>query len=410
MKIIGDSDFVRRQNRSLVLSALRNSGPAARTSIAEATGLSPASLTAITQDMLGQNLISDLPRGKDLRLRGRPPVLVGFNRRAAYAFLVELEVGRVRYSMVDYAGTLVDRVETETHPKLFAASDPVAFLIDGIQSLRDRNPQEAEVLRRIAISVQGILDRSGTGLSWSPVAHLAQRDIATPLSAEFGVPVLLCKRGRLLAEGTRWLDQTLQRKSVATIFIGSTVAMGMTVRGQIFGRGEEGATEFGHMNHLPGGALCRCGMQGCIEAYASDYGVLRAAYSVPDSTTPAPVVPPAEYAQLIARANRGDRAASHAFHLAGRAIGYGLSRLLAVFDPDTVVIAGPGVHAFHLMQEEFTAALGASLVAKMNGGPDVRTLADESEPIFNGLMLHALGDIDEKDFAPMPSVAAKRTG
>src|SRR5690606_31014020 len=123
----------------------------------------------------------------------------------------------------------------------------------------------------------------------------------------------------------------------------------------IFGRGEEGATEFGHMNHAPNGALCRCGMQGCIEAYAADYGVLRNAYSVPESTPPAPVVPASEYARLIQRATQGDRAVTHAFRLAGRAIGYGLSRLLAVFDPDCVVISGPGSHAFHLMQEEFTA-------------------------------------------------------
>ena len=102
----------------------------------------------------------------------------------------------------------------------------------------------------------------------------------------------LYKRGRLLAEGARWLDPALHDASVATVFVGSTVAMGMTFRGQILGRGDEGATEFGHMNHMPNGALCRCGMRGCIEAYASDYGVLRTAYSVPETATPAPAVPP----------------------------------------------------------------------------------------------------------------------
>ncbi len=401
---------MRRQNRRLVLAALRNDGPAARTSIAESTGLSPASLTAITQDMLAQDLIVDLPSGKDARARGRPPVLVGFNRHAAHACLVELEVGRIRYSLIDYAATLVDRVEAVLDPKLFATVDPVAYLAAGIRTLRARNPEETPTVRRIAISVQGVLDRAGTGLSWSPVAHLAQRDLAGPLTSEFGVPVLLCKRGRLLAEGTRWLDASLREQSVATIFIGSTVAMGMTVRGQIFGRGEEGATEFGHMNHVPGGALCRCGMQGCIEAYAADYGVLRSAYSVPESTPPAPVVPSADYVQLIQRAIRGDRTALQAFRLAGRAIGYGLGRLLAVFDPDCVVIAGPGAQAFPLMAEEFSGALGASLVARVKGGPQIRTLADESEPIFNGLMQHTLSDIDQHDFAPMPAIAAKRAG
>ncbi len=408
MKIIGDSDFVRRQNRSLVLGTLRNDGPAARTSIADSTGLSPASLTAITQDMLAQGLIVDLPPSPDARVRGRPPILVGFNRQAAYACLVEIEVGRVRYSLVDYGATLVDRIETALDPRLFLGRDPVDYLGEGIALLGQRNPAEARGLRRVAISVQGVLDRGRQGLSWSPVAGLAERDLGTPLSARFGVPVLLCKRGRLLAEGTRWLDPSLRERSVATIFIGSTVAMGMTVRGQVFGRGEDGATEFGHMNHAPHGALCRCGMQGCIEAYAADYGVLRNAYSVPETTPPAPVVPAADYAQLIQRANRGERAPTHAFRLAGRAIGYGLSRLLAVFDPDCVVISGPGSHAFHLMAEEFTAALDASLVARVNGRPEIRTLADESEPIFNGLLLHTLSDIDQHDFAPLPAAIVPR--
>ena len=40
------------------------------------------------------------------------------------------------------------------------------------------------------------------------------------------------------------------------------------------------------MNHLPDGARCRCGMKGCIEAYAADYGVLRTAYGVPEQATP----------------------------------------------------------------------------------------------------------------------------
>lgn len=408
MKIIGDSDFVRRQNRGLVLAALRNDGPAARTAIAESIGLSPASLTAITQDMLAQNLIVDLPIESDVKLRGRPPVLLAFNRQAAYACLVELEVGRIRYSLVDYGATLVDRVETRIDPKLFEQTDPVEHLGAGIAEMRHRNPEQAASIRRIAISVQGVLDRTGGGLSWSPVRNLAGRDLASALGDLFGVPVLICKRGRLLAEGTRWLDPALRQRSVATIFIGSTVAMGMTVRGQVFGRGEEGATEFGHMNHAPGGALCRCGMHGCIEAYAADYGVLRAAFSVPESTAPAPVVPAAEYEALIQRASRGDRSSVQAFRQAGRAIGYGLSRLLSVFDPDVVAIAGPGVRAFHLMQEEFTAALAGSLVAKVKGGPEIRMLADESEPIFNGLKLHTLSDIDRADFAPLPSVAVAR--
>ena len=215
-----------------------------------------------------------------------------------------------------------------------------------MEQLQRRNAGGGGPIRRVAISVQGILDRSGHGLKWSPIAHLAGKPFGRELAEQLALPVTLYKRGRLLSEGARWLDPAVHDASVATVFVGSTVAMGMTFQGQILGRGEEGATEFGHMNHIPNGALCRCGMRGCIEAYAADYGVLRSAYSVPETATPAAAVPAAEYEGLIARALVGDRSATHAFNQAGRAIGLGLSRMMAVFDPAHILIIGPGARAF----------------------------------------------------------------
>jgi predicted NBD/HSP70 family sugar kinase len=247
-------------------------------------------------------------------------------------------------------------------------------------------------------------------LKWSPVAGLAQQDIGGDLGQAFGVPVSLNKRGRLLAEGTRWLDPELRDASVATVFLGSTVAMGITFRGQIVGRGDEGATEFGHMNHVPNGALCRCGMHGCIEAYAADYGILRAAYSVPENTAPARVVPMADYEEIVRRAGRGNHSAVHAFNMAGRALGYGIARLMAVFDPSHVIFVGPGVSGFGLMKGEIQAALSACLVGKINGTPIIRTHRDESEPIFRGLMMKTLNELDQADFAFLPAAQLAAAG
>lgn len=400
---VSDSDSVRRQNRGLVLGALRVQGPLSRTALAAGTGLSHASITAITHDLIEQQVIAELEPAErqDARGRGRPATLVGFNRHVSAAALFELDVNRARLSLVDYGGILVDRIETPITPTTFAESPPTAFLADRLRQLQARNPVEASVLRRVAISVQGILDREGQSLRWSPIAHLANKPFATELAEAFALPVALHKRGRLLAEGARWLDPALHDASVATVFVGSTVAMGMTFRGQILGRGDEGATEFGHMNHLPNGALCRCGMRGCIEAYASDYGVLRTAYSVPETAPPAPAVPAQQYEDLIARAEAGDRNATHAFNVAGRAVGFGLSRMMAVFDPSHILIVGPGARAFGLMQAEINAALASALICRVNGLPQVVAYRDEREPVFKGLLMKTLNEIDQTDFATL---------
>jgi predicted NBD/HSP70 family sugar kinase len=276
------------------------------------------------------------------------------------------------------------------------------FFSERLATLRSRTPGAATAIRRVAVSVQGILDRAGTGLKWSPIVGLAGVPFMDDLAREAGVAVTLHKRGRLLAEGTRWLDPALLDASVATVFVGSTVAMGLSLHGQITGRGDDGATEFGHMNHAPNGALCRCGMRGCIEAYAADYGVLRTTYSVPETAPPAPAVPPAQYQSLIQRAETGDRAATHGFNLAGRAIGFGLGRMLAMFDPSHILIVGPGARALPLMRAEIEAALGASLIVSINGMPQIMAYPDEKEPIFRGLMMKTLHGVDQDDFAALP--------
>ncbi|KKB09260.1 ROK family transcriptional regulator [Devosia chinhatensis] len=402
---VGDSDSVRRQNRGLLLSALRASGPQSRTALASNTGLSHASVTAIMQDLIAQGLVEDLVGSErnDLRSRGRPATMVGFRRNAAFVVLIELDVNKLRLSLVDYAGVLVDRVESEISPHTFRDRSAQSVLGEKLHFLLSRTPGATSVLRRIAISVQGILDRDGSGLKWSPIAALAGQNFADSLAEEWALPVTLYKRGRLLAEGARWLDPTLLEASVATVFVGSTVAMGLSLHGQIMGRGDDGATEFGHMNHIPNGALCRCGMRGCIEAYAADYGVLRTSFSVPETAAPAPAVPSQQYESLIQRAEIGDRTVTHGFNLAGRAIGYGLSRMLAMFDPSHVLIVGPGARALALMLPEIESALTSSLVCKINGMPRIMGHLDEKEPIFRGLMMKTLNDIDQNAFAGLAS-------
>lgn len=392
MRSVADADFVRRQNRHLVLSALRRLGPTSRTQLAAGTGLSNASLTAIGGELIAQGVLAEGDQLAPPGTRGRPAVEVRFNRRACHAVIVELDVNRLRCSLVDYAGTLVDRTEAPVAAEKLA-SGPQELLVAQIAHIRERNLDEALTIRHIDVSVQGILDPEANSLRWSPIPHVAGQPLVTTLRAAFGVPVRLRKRGGLLAEGARLLYPEFDGLPLAAMFIGSTVGMGLSIPGR--GASSEGATEFGHMNHVPGGALCRCGQKGCIEAYAADYGVLRSAYGVPDKVAPAASVPIAAYQELVHLALTGRRNAMHAFNIAGRAIGFGLSRLMTVATPAHLVITGPGANAFELMRPEIDLALKESLVARVNGMPSITVQHDEREPIFQGMLMATLNTLDE---------------
>ena len=410
-RVGSDTDTIRRQNRGLALDVLRRSGPLPRTGIAAETGLSHATITAIAADLVGQGVLCDLNEPVEAgnpKSRGRPAVRLGHRRDAAYALLFEIDVSRARCSLIDYSGTLVDRIETPLEPDTFQAIAPPLFLAEMTRRMRERNAERAPRIVNASASVQGILNRAGTGLTWSPIPGMAGTDLVGALAADNdGLPLRIYKRGRLLAEGTRLLHPELHEANIATVFVGATVAMGLSYQSRAIEQTENAGTEFGHMTHVPDGALCRCGMRGCIEAYAADYGVLRAAFGVPDTTAPAPAVPHREYITLIQAARRGDRNAIRAFRIAGGAIGFGISRLMTVFDPSHVVIVGPGAEAFSLMRDDIEAAIAASLVGRLHGVPKFLTHGDESEPIFKGLSDRALTEIDQNLFAPLPSPSPK---
>lgn len=407
-RVGSDTDTIRRQNRGLALDVLRRSGPLARTSLAAETGLSHATITAIAADFVGQGILKDLDEPQsDQKSRGRPAVRLGHNRDVAYALLFELDVNRSSCSLIDYGGTMVDRIEAPLGPHTFDKIRPAVFLAEQAQRIRVRNPREAPRIVNISASVQGILNRAGTGLTWSPISGLAGQALGDVIGIASDLPLRLYKRGRLLAEGTRLLYPQLHDANVATVYVGSTVAMGMSFHGRNVGLSEDAATEFGHMVHIPDGALCRCGTRGCIEAYAADYGVLRAAYSVPDTAPPAPAVPYRQYVELIQSARRGERNAVHAFKMAGSAIGFGINRLMTVFDLSYIVIVGSGAEALPLMRDEIESSIAASLVGRVHGVPRILTHGDESEPIFRGLCAKALSEIDQSLFAPMPSTGQR---
>lgn len=398
---VADTEMIRRQNRELILDALRRAGPLSRSEIAAETGLSNATLTAIAAEFVAQGVLIDHEaQTSESKGRGRPGVKLTHNRSAAFVLLVELDVTRCRLSLLDYGGILVDRVESPVTPTTFAETPAAHYLAERIQLIYARNADAADKLFTVAISVQGILSPQGMGLKWSPIANFAGVDIVTPLQERFPLTVRLYKRGRLMADGMRWIEPTLADKTIATVFIGSTVGMGLTFADGDRLSGDIG-TEFGHMIHMPDGALCRCGARGCIEAYAADYGILRSAYSVPPHTPPAHAVPPGDFQQINAKARMGDRNALHAFNLAGRAVGYGLNRLMSLFDIDRIIVLGPGTAVYDLMQPDIEESATASLMGRLNGLPPVTLVADASEPIYRGLLMKALTELDSHVFATM---------
>jgi predicted NBD/HSP70 family sugar kinase len=118
------------------------------------------------------------------------------------------------------------------------------------------------------------------------------------------------------------------------VLVDDGVGSGVVVDGKVVHGASGVAGEAGHIVHQSGGRRCRCGLDGCVEAYASVPAII-AACQRRDGTGPTSLE---EAAALV---ERGDAMAERAFRTAGEAIGQAISTLQNILNPGAILVAVP---------------------------------------------------------------------
>ncbi len=406
------TEQLRQQNSALVLSALRRRGLLAHTEIGAATGLASATVSAITADLERAGIIEKSeqpPQPGSTSGRGRPRVLFGQRRDCGYVITVSISSDMIQYSLVDYAGTLLDRF---SEPR--GQADAQAFgqaISAALDRLVTRSRIERAAVLAISISSKGLVDAAHPVLLWSPVLGAMPVDFSDLLGSGWPARIILSNETLLVAEALR----ARQAKSgevvteLAALSLGHSIGLGIA-RQSASGEAEVLAPNFGHMLHLAQGGLCRCGARGCIEAYAGFYAILRAAFEVPDDTIPAKFVPVVEIDRIALQARQGHRRAQFAFRQAGVALGNGLSRLFSLHGHMPVFLTGPGTRYQDLLQAGLEEGLSQSQTVRLSGMPKLTVVADEPSLVFEGHQNLAFSLVDRDIVLARSNLAAAAAG
>lgn len=401
-----DSDLVRRQNRHIVLETLRLHGPMPRVDLGRLTGLSPASITTIANQLIDDKAMLELdeaPDRSDPSRRGRPTVRVDLNPNAARIIAVKIAIDGLELVLVNFGGKIVARRLVAISTYDMAPSEFGRQISTALDRFFTENHLLAHDVAHIAIAAQGVTDSRRGTIAWSPAFKARNIPVVGPIEEALGVKCSIANDANMIAEGVMAADRTSYSGTTAVVFMGYGVGMGLVIDGKVYHGATGAAAEFGHMNHIPDGASCRCGRAGCLEAYASDYGILRSAENLSDQTAP-PLfaVDRSVMKALEGAARRGDPQAVAAYQKAGRAIGFGLARLIALLNPDRIVLAGPGIRAIDLIEPALRAAIDEGVVAELRQQVKIDTVPIDTDMIITGTIDATLRHLDSEIFASGP--------
>ncbi|KZM50716.1 ROK family transcriptional regulator [Labrenzia sp. OB1] len=400
MKRKADRDQIRRQNRSIILQALRRNGPTARIDLGQTTRLSPATVTAITSDLLDQGLILSLEseEPKAPQARGRPRTLLKLNPDAVFTLCIRLSVNNIDLSLVDFAGDVTRETRIHFDSSTADADSFPETLVEAIRQFLHEAGVEPSQVREIGVAAQGVVETETGLVAWSPAFAGRKIPVVGPLQSAFGADCYISNDTNMITEALHWSDPTRYSGTFAVVMLDYGVGMGLYLNNRLFSGASGTAAEFGHANHIPGGALCRCGKKGCLEAYLSDYALVRAATHQPEDTDPGTIKAGVSgLGRLIELAGSGDDDARKAFHEAGRVLGYGIARVIAMIDPKRLVLTGAAVRAFDFMKKGMWEGLDDALVADLRNNFTLDVMPWNEDFIRSGLIAQSMERLD-KDF------------
>src|SRR3954453_10453428 len=312
---------MRAHNLALVLQTVANSADRpSRAAIAAATGLTRATVSALVDDLIAGELLTEhdpAPRTG----AGRPAAGLSLNGAGPAGLGLEINVDYLAACVVDLTGAVRHRVVEHADQRPLTPEAALTAL--GRVAARAREAAAADGLTGAgaALAFPGLVTPDGLvrvapNLGWQDVDVPALLTTVPPLA---DLPIAVDNEANLAALGELRADGGERTFLYVSGEIG--IGAGLILNGSLY-RGRRGwSGEIGHLTVYPDGRPCSCGANGCLEQYA------------------------------------GQEAMAADEHLAASALGIALSAVVNLLDIGVIVLGGAYAPEFDRLRPGIEAEL-----------------------------------------------------
>ncbi|HZG24774.1 MAG TPA: ROK family protein [Chitinophagaceae bacterium] len=233
---------------------------------------------------------------------------------------------------IDNAKPLVrTRIDTEADKGYEHIINQISNLVNELRNKSGLEPQT------IGIGTPGVLDPVLQTMKNANTTSLNGKPLKKDLETKLQMPVSLANDANCFALAeTQWgvvKQQGLPGKMVFGIIMGTGVGGGLVFNGKIWSGHHGIAGEWGHNFLDESGGSCYCGKIGCVETVISGPALERYYSGVSGNKI--------RLKEIVARHMEGsDEAATQTIDRLCHFFGKGVSAVINILDPDTIVIGG----------------------------------------------------------------------
>lgn len=234
-----------------------------------ADGVGPQTVTNISRRLLEMGIIEEA--GKLTTALGKPRTALRPRADGLYSVGIQFDPDSSSAVLLDLAGTAVLRRDFTPSP----GSGPyevLETLVSAYQDLIAAATVGPDRILGLGVAAPGPLDvERGVLLDPPHLPRWHQIPVLETLEKGTGVPVVLDKDVTAAAVAAAWYGRGTREpgETVAVIYIGTGIGLGVYIDGEVFRGAAGNAGEVGHLIVDPEGHPCTCGMRGCVGVTSS---------------------------------------------------------------------------------------------------------------------------------------------
>ena len=363
--LLGNRTLIRGLNRSTVLNSILAEGAISRAALSQLIGLSPASITNLTAELLEQGLILETIQGESSG--GRRPIILEINPAGGYVVGLKLTDQQIIGALTDLSAKVLSN---QTTPLAGKKPDQIVLKIaETVAALLKAAKVPRKKLRGVGLGLAGVVDaengisRQHPFFGWRdvPLGAMLQDQLKTLVHIDNDVKALT--NAELLYGAGQGISDFL------TVTIGRGVGLGIVIGGQLYRGSRGGGGEFGHIVVDLQGPECDCGKNGCLEAFVAESSLIREGQTAVKSGS---LVPFQTLDDLIKLGHNGESAAVKVFADAGRVLGREIANLVNIFNPELILVSGEGTRIGDLIFQPMQESIRDCVMSTLRDDTEIR--------------------------------------
>jgi Transcriptional regulator/sugar kinase len=318
---------IKETNRKKIIGLLLEKNEITKLDISRILDISITTVSTNITELKNEGIVEDVRHLESTG--GRKAIAVKLSENCRYSIGIALTPNHIKIALVNLKKEIVENIKVRH--KNNGIENLIEIIKENIDLVMKKHNLDSEKLLGAGFSLPGTVDFQEGIIKYSYLLGVKNFNLKERFEY-LNVPIYVDNEANLSAY-YEFLNRRDVLKNLLYISITDGLGLGIIINGKIYRGDNNSSGEFGHIKVAISGKRCKCGAKGCLEAYTSMNSLIES-YNEMSIDKISDIE---EFEELYMKA---EPATNKVIDKYLKILGMGISNLIMLLDPNTVIIGG----------------------------------------------------------------------